>query len=40
MDIQLWHEILDPYELAVQELVVKFNHVIKEHHEKRLIFSN
>lgn len=36
MDIQLWHEILDPYELAVQELVVKFNHVIKEHHEKGL----
>lgn len=36
MDIQLWHEILNPYELAVQELVVKFNHIIKEHHEKGL----
>jgi len=30
MDIQLWKEILAPYELAVDELVVKFNHVIRE----------
>lgn len=36
MDIQLWHEILEPYELAVQELVVKFRYVIKEHHAKSL----
>ncbi|HIU74408.1 MAG TPA: GTP pyrophosphokinase family protein [Candidatus Pelethocola excrementipullorum] len=36
MDIQLWHEILEPYELAVQELVVKFRYLIKEHHEKSL----
>ncbi len=36
MDIQLWHEILEPYELAVQELEVKFRHVMKEHHEKGL----
>ena len=33
MEIQLWHEILCPYELAVQELVVKFRHLIKEHRE-------
>ncbi len=33
MEIQLWHEILNPYELAVQELVVKFRHLIKEHRE-------
>lgn len=28
MEIQLWREILDPYVLAVDELVVKFNHII------------
>lgn len=28
MDIKLWREILEPYELAVKELVVKFNHLI------------
>ena len=31
MEIQLWREILDPYELAVNELTVKFNHIIHEH---------
>ena len=31
MDIQLWREILDPYQLAVDELLVKFNHIITEH---------
>ena len=31
MEIQLWREILDPYELAVDELIVKFNHIIREH---------
>jgi len=31
MEIQLWREILDPYTLAVDELVVKFNHVINEY---------
>ena len=36
MEIQLWHEILNPYELAVQELVVKFRHLIKEHREQDL----
>lgn len=30
MDIQLWREILDPYYLAVDELLVKFNHIIRE----------
>jgi putative GTP pyrophosphokinase len=30
MEIQLWREILDPYVLAVDELVVKFNHIICE----------
>ncbi len=31
MEIQLWREILDPYALAVNELIVKFNHVIEEY---------
>ncbi|WMJ88402.1 GTP pyrophosphokinase [Anaerocolumna sp. MB42-C2] len=31
MEIQLWREILDPYFLAVDELVVKFNHIIEEY---------
>lgn len=31
MEIQLWREILDPYVLAVDELVVKFNHIISEY---------
>lgn len=31
MEIQLWREILDPYALAVDELVLKFNHIIKEY---------
>lgn len=30
MEIQLWREILDPYVLAVDELVVKFNHIMNE----------
>ncbi|MBU9738573.1 GTP pyrophosphokinase [Diplocloster agilis] len=33
MEIQLWREILDPYELAVKELVIKFKHLIKEHRD-------
>ena len=28
MEIQLWRELLEPYELAVDELVVKFRHLI------------
>lgn len=31
MEIQLWREILDPYDLAVNELVIKFNHIIDEY---------
>lgn len=36
MEIQLWRETLNPYELAVRELIVKFNHLIKEHREQDL----
>lgn len=31
MEIQLWREILEPYALAVDELVLKFNHIIREY---------
>jgi putative GTP pyrophosphokinase len=31
MEIQLWREILDPYALAVDELIIKFNHMIDEY---------
>ncbi len=31
MEIQLWREILEPYALAVDELVIKFNHIIDEY---------
>ncbi|MCR5202483.1 MAG: GTP pyrophosphokinase family protein [Lachnospiraceae bacterium] len=31
MEIQLWREILDPYRQAVDELVVKFNHIKYEY---------
>lgn len=31
MEIQLWREILDPYQLAVDELLVKFTHIINSH---------
>lgn len=30
MEIQLWREILEPYQLGVNELLVKFNHIINE----------
>ena len=33
MEIQLWRSILCPYELAVRELIVKFEHIISEHRE-------
>jgi putative GTP pyrophosphokinase len=33
MEIQLWRSILCPYELAVKELIVKFEHLIIEHKE-------
>ena len=33
MEIQLWKEILTPYELAVEELTLKFQHIMKEYKE-------
>jgi putative GTP pyrophosphokinase len=36
MEIQLWRKILDPYNQAVDELVVKFNHIKKEFRDERL----
>ena len=36
MEIQLWREILDPYRQAVDELTVKFEHMIEEHHNAGL----
>ncbi|MDD2957909.1 MAG: GTP pyrophosphokinase family protein [Lachnospiraceae bacterium] len=34
MEIQLWREILTPYELAVRELTVKFEHLMKEYRDR------
>ena len=34
MEIQLWREIIDPYRQAVDELVVKFNHIKQEYHNE------
>lgn len=31
MEIQIWREMLEPYVLVVDELVVKFNHIINEY---------
>lgn len=31
MEIQLWREILEPYAMAVDELVMKFQHLMKEY---------
>ena len=36
MEIQLWRSILCPYELAVRELIVKFEHIISKHRENDL----
>ena len=36
MEIQLWRSILCPYQLAVRELIVKFEHIISEHRENDL----
>ena len=36
MEIQLGRSILCPYELAVKELIVKFEHIISEHRENDL----
>lgn len=33
MEIQRWREILDPYVLAVDEMKVKFNHIIEEYRQ-------
>ena len=33
MEIHMWKEILNPYELAVEELQVKFNHMVKEYRQ-------
>jgi putative GTP pyrophosphokinase len=34
LEIQLWRSLLDPYELAVRELIIKFEHLRKEHRDK------
>ena len=31
MEIQLWKEILEPYQIAVEELLVKFQYLIREY---------
>ena len=31
MEIQLWRELLEPYQLAIDELLVKFQFLIREH---------
>ena len=31
MEIQLWRELLEPYQIAVDELITKFNHVIRSY---------
>ena len=36
METQLWREMLDPYRLAVDELVVKFTHVKQENQDARM----
>lgn len=36
MEIQLWKEMLDPYDLAVKEVLIKLNHLIREHRDKGL----
>ncbi len=36
MEIQLWRELLNPYELAVNELILKFRHLIGEHKQNGL----
>ncbi len=36
MEIQLWKELLDPYDQAVSELLVKFRNLKEEHRRKNL----
>lgn len=38
MEIQLWREILEPYEMAVDELVIKFRNLMTEY-RKRGMYS-
>jgi len=38
MEIQLWREILEPYSLAVDEMMIKFNH-IKDAYRKMGMYS-
>ena len=37
MELQMWKEILTPYDLAVEELKVKFNHIVKEYQQMNAI---
>ena len=34
METKLWREVLTPYELAVRELTVKFQHLMKEYRDR------
>ena len=34
MEIQNWKEILNPYELAVDEIVLKVQHIMKEYSDQ------
>lgn len=36
MELQLWRQILAPYRLAVDELVVKFNHVKQQYQDAKM----
>ncbi|MBP3326380.1 MAG: GTP pyrophosphokinase family protein [Coprococcus sp.] len=36
LEIQLWREILSPYEQAVDELLIKFNHIIAQYRNQGL----
>ena len=36
MEIQLWRSLLEPYELAVKELILKFEHIRQEHRDHDL----
>ena len=37
MELQMWKEILTPYDLAVEELKVKFNHIVKEYQDRKSV---
>lgn len=40
MEIQLWKEILSPYERAVDELLLKFKHIIKDYRSQECILRS